>query len=612
MHLVVHVVFAQGPAPHARRHGAPPRPAAALAALAAAPGPGGRDPGAGGRTAGGRRGRDWRRAGAGGREGRAREGGVGAPPTRPRAGGAAGRAPAAAPPAASPAPRRGRPNAGAGRRGAASGAGAAAGAGRLLPPRAARPPPRGLADGLAHSGRSARGRGLGGAAGRGLGGAGPRGAGPGTLARPGAGPPQATLRKMALSARQIPRWFNSVKLSSFVTAMQLGKRFPRAGKTLLHGVSAQPQMSSGNCFLQWGFKAYRTSSLRNSSQSANPSRQEIGSAQSTLLPSVNEQTPKTQKIPSLDSELPLEALDDLPSLAPLQPVSEEEAIQIIADPPLPPDTFTLRDYVDHSETLQKLVHLGVDLSKIEKHPEAANLLLRLDFEKDIKQILMFLKDLGIEDNQLGPYLTKNYAIFSEDLENLKTRVAYLQSKNFSKAQIAQMVRNAPFLLSFSVERLDNRLGFFQKELELSVKKTRDLVVRLPRLLTGSLEPVKENMKVYRLELGFKHNEIQHMITRVPKMLTANKRKLTETFDYVHNVMNIPHHLIVRFPQVFNTRLFKVKERHLFLTYLGRAQYDPTKPNYISLDKFVSVPDEIFCEEIAKASVQDFEKFLKTL
>ena len=175
-----------------------------------------------------------------------------------------------------------------------------------------------------------------------------------------------------------------------------------------------------------------------------------------------------------------------------------------------------------------------------------------------------------------------------------------------------MVRNAPFLLSFSVERLDNRLGFFQKELELSVKKTRDLVIRLPRLLTESLEPVKENMKVFRLELGFQQNEIQHMITKIPKMLTANKRKLTETFDYVHNVMRVPHHLMVRFPQVFNTRLFKVKERHLFLAYLGRAQYDPTKPNYISLDKLVSVPDGIFCEGMAKASVQDFEKFLKTL
>ncbi|XP_077023389.1 transcription termination factor 3, mitochondrial [Tamandua tetradactyla] len=417
---------------------------------------------------------------------------------------------------------------------------------------------------------------------------------------------------MALSAQQIPRWFNSIKLSDFFSATQLSKHVLRPGRTLLQGSSAAPLMSSDNCILPWGIKTYRTSSLWNGFKPTNSHRQQSNSAQSTLLPSMNEQSQKTQKTPNFDSDLSLEELEDLPPLSPLQPISEKEAIQIIADPLLPPVSSTLRDYVDHSETLQKLVLLGVDLSKIEKHPDAANHLLRLDFEKDIKKLLLFLKDLGIEDNQLGAFLTKNHAIFSEDLENLKIRVAYLQSKKFSKADVAQMIRNAPFLLSFSVERLDNRLGFFQKELELNVKKTRDLVVRLPRLLTGSLEPVKENMKVYHLELGFKRNEIQHMITRIPKMLTANKRKLTETFDYVHNVMKIPHHIIVRFPQVFNTKLLKVKERHLFLTYLGRAQYDPVKPNYISLDKLVSIPDEIFCQEIAKASVQDFEKFLKTL
>lgn len=43
-----------------------------------------------------------------------------------------------------------------------------------------------------------------------------------------------------------------------------------------------------------------------------------------------------------------------------------------------------------------------------------------------------------------------------------------------------------------------------------------------------------------------------MVTKTPKMLTANKRKLTETFDFVHNVMSIPHHIIVRFPQVMRT------------------------------------------------------------
>lgn len=119
---------------------------------------------------------------------------------------------------------------------------------------------------------------------------------------------------MALSAQQIPRWFNSVKLSSFITATQLRKHFQRPGKTLLHGFSAQPQMSSDNCFLQWGFKTYGTSSLWNSSQSTNSSRQEIGSAQSTLLPSVNEQT---QKTPNFDSELSLEGNSELPEESPL-------------------------------------------------------------------------------------------------------------------------------------------------------------------------------------------------------------------------------------------------------------------------------------------------------
>ena len=51
-------------------------------------------------------------------------------------------------------------------------------------------------------------------------------------------------------------------------------------------------------------------------------------------------------------------LDDLPSLSPIQPISEEEAIQIVAHPLLPLSSFTLGDYIDHSETLQQLVQLG--------------------------------------------------------------------------------------------------------------------------------------------------------------------------------------------------------------------------------------------------------------
>nr|XP_033789057.1 transcription termination factor 3, mitochondrial [Geotrypetes seraphini] len=330
------------------------------------------------------------------------------------------------------------------------------------------------------------------------------------------------------------------------------------------------------------------------------------------LSSVNQIYQTMEVLPSTETKPLSEDLEEPPPLSPLDEISEDEALQILAEPVLPSASFTLQDYVDHSETLTKLLLLGVDLSKLEQRRNMGSILLRLDFEKDIREKLLFLKDVGLEDSQLGPFLTKNPFILTEDMENLQKRVTYLASIKFSKKAIARIVSGAPYLLNFSVERVDNRLGFFQKELGLSASKTRDLIIKLPRLLTGSLEPVKETIKVCQMELGFRHNEIQHIVTTIPKILTMNKKKLTGTFDYVHNKMNIPHHIITKFPQVFNGKLLRIKERHMFLMFLGRAQYDPAQASYVSLDRLVSLPDEVFCTDIAKASVQDFENFLKTL
>lgn len=64
---------------------------------------------------------------------------------------------------------------------------------------------------------------------------------------------------------------------------------------------------------------------------------------------------------------------------------------------------------------------GVDLSKVEKRQNAGQLLLRLDFDKDIRKTLLFLKDVGVEDKQLGAFLTKNPYILREDVHDLQTR-----------------------------------------------------------------------------------------------------------------------------------------------------------------------------------------------
>ncbi|MGH0127957.1 UNVERIFIED_CONTAM: hypothetical protein FKN15_014196 [Acipenser sinensis] len=404
--------------------------------------------------------------------------------------------------------------------------------------------------------------------------------------------------------------------------------------------------------------------------SAMSSEQPPGSAMSREQPSGSAMSSEQPSGSAMSSEQPSgSAMSDLESASPLSPfeeISDEEALQIAAQPQLPPASVTLRDYVDQSETLSKLVLLGVDLSKVEQRPNVGNMLLRLDFETDIKERLFFLKEVGVEESHLGYFITKNPFILTESMENLQDRVSYLKSKKFSPTAVARMVSKAPYLLNFSVERLDNRLGFFQKELGLNVQKTMDLVTCLPRLLTGSLEPVKENLKVCQIELGFKENEVRHIVTRIPKLLTASKKKLTGIFDYLHNTMGIPHNLIVKFPQVcqielgfkenevrhivtripklltaskkkltgifdylhntmgiphnlivkfpqaLNAKLLRIKERHLFLKHLGRAQYGPAEPNYISLDRLVSLPDEVFCAEIALASLNDFEMFQKTL
>ncbi|XP_060753325.1 transcription termination factor 3, mitochondrial [Tachysurus vachellii] len=332
-----------------------------------------------------------------------------------------------------------------------------------------------------------------------------------------------------------------------------------------------------------------------------------------LVPVINSELHQCSSAPGpVPAEHTSIDLDALSCPSAFEEISDEDAIQIIVPPNLPDTTFTLRDYVDKSETLTNLVHLGVNLSKLEERPNVGSMLVRLNFQDDVVPRLLFLKDLGVQDVHLGPMLTKNPFLLTENMENLQNRVSYLKSKKFSSESVAEMVSKAPYLLNFSVKRLDNRLGFFQKQLGLSAHKTRDVVTRLPRLLCGSLEPVKENLKVCELEFGFRRNEIQHIVTVVPKVLTANKRKLTQIFDFVHNIMGVPHSLITKFPQVLNAKFLRVRERHFFLEYLGRAHYEPTHPNYISLERLVALPDEAFCSEVALASLDDFERFQKTL
>ncbi|XP_074543104.1 transcription termination factor 3, mitochondrial [Halichoeres trimaculatus] len=389
-----------------------------------------------------------------------------------------------------------------------------------------------------------------------------------------------------------------------------GTRIPIS---FLHGFSVRSEdHKTAQTKLRWKHVLYYSNlcaSHQTTVDKENNASKELSKAD--LVAYKNPSLPVRDAVSATESQTLLD-LDAAPGFSALEEISDEEAVNISIPSALPPASTTLRDYVDQSETLSKLVQLGVDLWKLEQRPNVGSMLLRLNFNTDVAPRLLFLNAIGVENSRLGYIITHNPFILTESLENLQARVDYLKSKKFRSETVASMVSRAPYLLNFSVKRLDNRLGFYQQQLQLSSSNTRDIVARLPRLLCGSLEPVKENLKVCELELGFKRNEIQHIILTVPKVLTANKRKLTQIFDFLHNTMKVPHQLIVKFPQVLNAKYLRIRERHLFLEYLGRAQYDPSLPNYISLERLVSLPDDTFCVEVALATLKDFYLFQKTL
>lgn len=77
-------------------------------------------------------------------------------------------------------------------------------------------------------------------------------------------------------------------------------------------------------------------------------------------------------------------------------------------------------------------------------------------------------------------------------------------------------------------------------------------------------------------------------------------------------MKVPLETIAKMPEVLSCREFRLRQRHLFLEKLGRAQYDPKLPNYISVVTLVSGNDGEFAVNVAGSSIQAFNAFLKSI
>lgn len=107
------------------------------------------------------------------------------------------------------------------------------------------------------------------------------------------------------------------------------------------------------------------------------------------------------------------------------------------------------------------------IKKWDTDRELCEFIIKLDLERDIKPHLIFLHELNIPASKYAYVIENNPHIFKEKIQDLETRIEYLKSKRFSNESIVEILTRAPRWLRLSVEQVDTKLGWIQKEFSLT-------------------------------------------------------------------------------------------------------------------------------------------------
>ncbi|OWF34948.1 transcription termination factor 3, mitochondrial-like [Mizuhopecten yessoensis] len=279
-------------------------------------------------------------------------------------------------------------------------------------------------------------------------------------------------------------------------------------------------------------------------------------------------------------------------------------------PPIKVDSYNLAPFVAKSDVLRFLLHLKVNLAKIESKPNVANSLVKLNMEQDVVPTMLFLKDAGIPDAKLGKVIGIHPYIF-EEIDKAKLVVEFLQLKKFKKETIAHMIVGAPPILGLKVLTIDERIGTYQKFFNLTGDQARDVMARVPRLLLNRPNELKETIEVFR-GYEFSDQQLKKILLKCPSVFKRPKEtNLEHRLEYLLTDIPMDQNTIAEFGYILLYPSNPIKERHQFLLELGRAQYDPTKESYISPTDLVCTPELKFCK-LARTTPAVFKAFKKTL
>lgn len=277
---------------------------------------------------------------------------------------------------------------------------------------------------------------------------------------------------------------------------------------------------------------------------------------------------------------------------------------------LTPKSSSFEDYINYSETLQKLVMIGVDLSAVQEFPFIGNYIIRLDFERDIIPKLLYLKDLGVYDHNLGLVLTTNPYILEDPINKLQSVVGYLKSKKFTDEMIGKMVTRHSMFLIMEVGQIDSKLGMFQKMFRLKGDQMRKVFSIHPVLISHNRKKIQDVHFLFHKIWGFDEDQLQAMFLKCPLVFAVDAKTTLQTrLENLYD-LEISMEVIAENPGVLLGDHHQVRRRHAFLKEIGRAHYNPEKAGYVSLETLTRSTSHKWCWKIGVPEEHYFT-FLKT-
>lgn len=299
---------------------------------------------------------------------------------------------------------------------------------------------------------------------------------------------------------------------------------------------------------------------------------------------------------------------------------------------LPPvHSHSIVPFVNHSPLLRFLVDIGVDLAEIENTTTVGKHLLRLQIEDVRQKIELMQNEIGFENEAIGPYLTRNPFFLIQDVNDMQTRLNYLELKKFTKSERLKIVDEYRYWLNCNVQLIDSRLGWLQQQFKLSAKATREIIVKEPRIIMFGTGPIERLVKMFNKELNFTTNQLKMLVMEDPRIFMMDSKLVSKTYKYVRDVMKINNETILEHPFILRCSLSVIKSRHDFLKRLGRANYqlaekkeskidisEVTDPegsskescDLVSLEHFLHPSDAGFAMLAAKTYPVAFDKFLR--